>query len=125
MLQYACEHGIDLLVENVVVADQLERMRAIVAQAIAEAKGHPLEIHLLTYGDMAEAQVLAFFAEASKGTSAEGVAVMVQRAGSRYICWNCCGLRFESEDGVCPNCGESALEVPEEIDFALRKVEAG
>jgi Zn finger protein HypA/HybF involved in hydrogenase expression len=118
-------HQTRTMVENVVVANQLERMRAIVAQAIAEAKGHPLKIHLLTYGDMAEDQVLAFFAEASKGTAAEGVAVMVQHAGSRYICWNCCGLRFESEDGVCPNCGESALEVPEEIDFALRKVEAG
>lgn len=107
------------------VANQLERMRAIVAQAVAEARGHPLEIHLLSYGDMADAQVLAFFAEASKGTPAEGVVVMVQHASSRFICWNCCGLRFESEDGICPNCGESALEVPEEIDFALRKVEAG
>jgi len=107
-----------------VVANQLERMRAIVAQAIAEANGHPLGIQLLSYGSLSETQVLALFTEASQGTSAEGVPVEVQSAGSRYICWNCCGLRFESEDGVCPNCGENALEVPEEIDFALRRVEA-
>ncbi len=106
------------------VANQLERMRAIVAQAIAEANGRPLGIHLLSYGGLDEAQVLELFTEASRGTPAESVAVVVQYAGSRYICWNCCGLRFESEDGVCPNCGEVALEVPEEIDFALRKVEA-
>ncbi|MBN1312871.1 MAG: hypothetical protein JXB30_15765 [Anaerolineae bacterium] len=106
------------------VVNQLERMRAIIAQAVAEAKGHLQKVHLLSYGGIAEDQVLTLFAEASRDTPAEGVEAIVLPAGSRYICWNCCGLRFESEDGVCPNCGEVALEVPEEIDFALYKVEA-
>jgi Zn finger protein HypA/HybF involved in hydrogenase expression len=104
-------------------AQYLERMKAIVAQAIAEAYGHPLsEIHLVVYGDINEEQVKDIFIEASQGTQAEGVTLIAQGAGSRYICWNCCGLRFESEDGVCPNCGELALEVPEEIAFALRHI---
>jgi Zn finger protein HypA/HybF involved in hydrogenase expression len=106
-----------------VVVNRLERMRAIVAQAIAEAKGNLRKIYLLSYGGMAEEQVLTLFAEASQDTPAEGVEAIVLPAGSRYICWNCCGLRFESDDGVCPNCGEAALEIPEEIDFALSKVE--
>jgi Zn finger protein HypA/HybF involved in hydrogenase expression len=105
-------------------AQYLERMKAIVAQAIAEAHGHLLsEIHLVVYGDIDEGQVKEIFIEASQGTQAEGVRLIIHGAGSRYICWNCCGLRFESEDGVCPNCGELALEVPEEIAFALRHVD--
>jgi Zn finger protein HypA/HybF involved in hydrogenase expression len=106
-----------------VVANRLERMRAIVYQAVAEAKGRLRKVYLLSYGDMADEQVMGLFAEASQDTPAEGVEAIVLHAGSRYICWSCCGLRFESDDGVCPNCGEAALEVPEEIDFALSKVE--
>jgi Zn finger protein HypA/HybF involved in hydrogenase expression len=102
-------------------------MKAIVAQAIAEARngqGKGLaKVHLIVYGNMEEEKVRRLFEEASQGTQAEGVALSVQKALSRFICWNCCGLRFESMDGVCPNCGEVALEVPDEISFALREVE--
>lgn len=107
--------------------DQLERMRAIVAQAIAEAqqqgKSQPARIHLDVYGDFDEEQIVGWFQAASEGTPAEASEVVIRRAGSRYICWNCCGLRFESIDGVCPNCGEEALGIPEEIVFALQRVE--
>jgi Zn finger protein HypA/HybF involved in hydrogenase expression len=111
--------------ETRVVSNRLERMRAIIDQAVAEARGRVHKIYLLSYGDMADEQVLGLFVEASHNTPAEGVEAIVLHAGSRYICWNCCGLRFESDDGVCPNCGEVALEVPEDIDFALSKVEIG
>src|SRR5574341_1524209 len=101
--------------------DQVERMRAIVAQAVAEAGTSRLSgIRLVVYGRLPDGVIARLFAEASRGTPAEGAAVSAEWAGSRYICWNCCGVRFESADGVCPNCGELALEVPEEIEFALR-----
>ncbi len=106
---------------------QLERMKAIIAQAVAEAHHNHHHarlsgVRLTVYGDIDGGEVEQLFNQASRGTEAEGAAVTVEHAGSRYICWNCCGLRFESEDGVCPNCGEMALEVPEEISFALREV---
>jgi Zn finger protein HypA/HybF involved in hydrogenase expression len=108
--------------------DRLERMRAIVAQAVAEAEnrgnGQPIRIHLDVYGDCDEAQILTWFREASAGTPVESAEVVITTVGSRYICWTCCGLRFESADGVCPNCGEEALVIPEEIAFALRRAEA-
>lgn len=105
----------------------IERMRAIVAQAIAEASQQPegrLDcLHLIIYGRLPEETIRSLFAEASRGTRAECARLEIEQAGSRYICWNCCGLRFESEDSVCPNCGEAAFEVPDDIDFALRRVE--
>lgn len=107
--------------------NHIERMRAIVAQALAEAgqqTGSRLaSVHLILYGALAESEVVSLYREASRGTPADGAALHVEYAGSRYICWNCCGLRFESPDGMCPNCGELALEVPEEIAFALRRIE--
>ncbi|HOA23564.1 MAG TPA: hydrogenase/urease maturation nickel metallochaperone HypA [Aggregatilineales bacterium] len=111
------------------MVDHLERMRAIVAQAVAEARraangsgARLTAIDLVAYGETDPAVVAHLFAEASRGTEAEGAVVAVTQAGSRYICWNCCGLRFESDDGICPNCGEDALEIPEEIGFGLGRV---
>ena len=105
----------------------LERMRAIVAQAVAEAisGGEAARIDsvsLVVYGTVAENLTRELFEQAAADTPAEGAAVIIQPVGSRYICWNCCGLRFESDDGICPNCGEDALEVPEEIAFGLSQV---
>jgi Zn finger protein HypA/HybF involved in hydrogenase expression len=104
-----------------------ERMRALIAQAVAEAgqdgQSALVAIHLVAYGSLPQAEIERLFAEASRGTPAERAALCIERAGSRFICWNCCGLRFESADGMCPNCGELALEVPEEIAFALRRVD--
>lgn len=105
-----------------------ERMRAIVAQAIAEAgrkapDGRISSVHLIVYGGFDAIRAQDLYARAVEGTPAEGVPVTLIEAGSRYICWNCCGLRFESQDGMCPNCGEEALVIPEEIGFALQKVD--
>jgi Zn finger protein HypA/HybF involved in hydrogenase expression len=103
--------------------DQIERMKAIIAQAVAEAErgSQPLtRVHLLVYGDTKAEQVEQWFQVASRGTPAEAAEPLIESAGSRYICWNCCGLRFEGHDDVCPNCGEVALTIPEEIAFALK-----
>lgn len=106
---------------------RLRQMKALIKQAIAEAHHdhqHPrvTEIWFITYGGMEKSEVESLFAEASRDTIIEGAQLRLQETGSRYICWNCCGLRFESIDGVCPNCGEVALEVPEEIGFSLRDI---
>ena len=105
-------------------------MKAIVEQAVAECKTmnrqHPctgMDIHLIVYGGISEAEARELFETASKGTPAEDAKLTIELSGTRYICWNCCGLRFESSDGVCPNCGDEALKVPDEIAFALRSVE--
>ncbi|MBN1121101.1 MAG: hydrogenase maturation nickel metallochaperone HypA [Anaerolineae bacterium] len=109
--------------------ERLERMRAIVAQAMAECKTmnserpcKGMDIHLIVYGGIDEAEARVLFESASRGTPAEGAKLVIELVGTRYICWNCCGLRFESSDGVCPNCGEAAIKVPDEIAFALRSV---
>jgi Zn finger protein HypA/HybF involved in hydrogenase expression len=107
--------------------NQTERMRAIVAQALAEAgqnqNGRLAGITLIVYGALPDSEIIRMYEEASRGTLADGAKLLIEQAGSRFICWNCCGLRFEGSDGMCPNCGELALEVPEEIAFALRRIE--
>lgn len=103
-------------------------MRAIVAQAVAEATTTGGEsarlnsISLIVYGSVDDATTHQLFKHAAADTPAAGAEVLIQRVGSRYICWNCCGLRFESSDGLCPNCGEDALEIPDEIAFGLGPV---
>jgi Zn finger protein HypA/HybF involved in hydrogenase expression len=109
------------------VVDKLERMKAIVAQAIAEAKrlsGQPdaVQVRLNLYGDCDETEVLSLFAQASRGTLLEKAQVITRQVGTRYVCWNCCGLRFDGLGGVCPNCGELAFEIPNEISFSLLQV---
>ncbi len=107
---------------------QIERMRAIVAQAVEEARHRaslPLRaVHLVVYGNLPDAIIADWFRQVSAGTPAQGASLHLDRAGSRYICWNCCGVRFESGDGLCPNCGELAMAVPEDIEFGLKHVEA-
>ena len=105
-----------------------ERMRAIVWQAIAEANlkeqnARLKEIHLVMYGGISEDQVRGYFDEIRRSTKAEEASLVLYRGSQRYICWNCCGLRYEAEDTVCPNCGETGVELPEESAFGLRKFE--
>ncbi len=110
------------------MADKLERMKAILAQAAAEAEraaARLLGVQLDLYTGMPEDELRILYEQASRGTPVEGVPLTVFPVGHRYICWNCCGLRFEGEDSACPNCGEEALEVPSEIAFALRRIQTG
>ncbi|MGF1507047.1 MAG: hydrogenase/urease maturation nickel metallochaperone HypA [Anaerolineae bacterium] len=103
----------------------MERIKAIVEQAIAEAAQQqrtPAEIHLIVYGGTDDDMVREQVAQAAQGTPAEKAVLVLEHAGSRYICWNCCGLRCESDEGVCPNCGDAAFKIPEEIAVALRRV---
>jgi Zn finger protein HypA/HybF involved in hydrogenase expression len=104
-----------------------ERMRALIEQAAAEARSQGNErvahLHLRLYGPVDQGAVAALFDAQSRGTPAEGARLTFSHAADRYICWNCCGLRFEGASGVCPNCGGQALPIPDEIAFALVSVE--
>ena len=75
--------------------NQIERMRAIIAQALAEADhahgGRLASVHLIIYGALPETELVSLYQEASRGTPADGTILHIEHAGSRYICWNCCG----------------------------------
>ena len=115
------------------VVPEREMVRAMLQQALAEGRsrgaGRVTCLHLVVYAGLAgmEARLRQLVHELSLGTPAQGAQVVLRRAPSRFICWNCCGLRFQSEDAeaVCPNCGHEALRIPAEVTFALERVELG
>ncbi|HEY4688843.1 MAG TPA: hydrogenase/urease maturation nickel metallochaperone HypA [Anaerolineae bacterium] len=109
--------------------DLLERARAMIAAAMAESQatgaGAISALHVTIYPtpEVPLDTIRAAIDVARRGTLAEKAELHFTEAPARYICWNCCGLRFEGGDGICPNCGSEALIVPEEILFALNRVE--
>jgi len=100
-------------------------------QALAEARtrgaAQVTALHLTMYDHSAEAlqEVQEALSMLTPGTRAQGVALMTTFAPSRFICWDCCGLRYESSDefGMCPNCGGAGMLVPSDITFALDHIE--
>ena len=108
-----------------------ERARALLNQALAEARSHGAgritALHFVTYGSAqeTEASLRRILRELSVNTLAEGAQIFVRAGPKRFICWNCCGLRFESgeEEATCPNCGHIATQIPTDITFALDHIE--
>lgn len=109
----------------------LEPVRAMLAEALAQTRTRGakriIALHLVMYDRSSEAleslrDALDVF---TPGTPAEGVELCTRPAPSQFICWNCCGLRFEAhaKEAVCPNCGSSGLIVPPDITFALEQVD--
>jgi len=109
--------------------DLLERARAMISEAVAQSQasgaGAIAALHLTIYPtpETPPDAIRVAIEAAQRGTPAEGVPLHFSEAPARYICWNCCGLRFEGKNGICPNCESEALIVPEEIAFALDRVE--
>ena len=101
-------------------------------QALAEAHAQGadriarLHLELFDPNPQIKAALDDLVADLSRDTPAEGAQVVTFLAPSRFICWNCCGLRFESEDpeAICPNCGELGMLIPPDVTFALDHVEA-
>lgn len=116
---------------RVVVPDQ-EEVRAMLQQALAEAQakgaGRIARLHLELFdaAPRVEQVLRDLVADVSRGTPAEGAQVVTFLAPSRFICWNCCGLRFESDgpEAICPNCGDLGMLIPSDVTFALARVEA-
>lgn len=100
-------------------------------QALAEARtcgaARITALHLTMYDRSAEAlqEVQEALAALTPGTLAQDAALVTTQAPSRFICWDCCGLRYESSDeyGMCPNCGGAGILVPPDITFALDHIE--
>lgn len=108
-----------------------ETVRAMLNQALAEARSRGArqitELRLVMYDGSPESEgaLRQLVAELGLNTPVENARVVTRSAPSRFICWNCCGLRFESEDPepTCPNCGHVGLLVPPDITFALESIE--
>lgn len=108
-----------------------ERARALLDQALAEARSHGAgritALHFVTYGSSreTEARLRRMLRELSVNTPAEDAQIITRAGPNRFICWNCCALRFESdeEEAVCPNCGHIAARIPIDITFALDYIE--
>lgn len=117
--------GADLLIPDT------ETVRAMLNQALAEARSRGAnritELHLEMYDSSQETEgaIREILDKLSSNTPAENAQVVTRPAPSRFICWNCCGLRFESDDpeGVCPNCGQAGLLIPADVTFALDHIE--
>ncbi|HEC33209.1 MAG TPA: hypothetical protein ENI37_00630, partial [Chloroflexi bacterium] len=86
------------------MVSEYEMVRAMLDQALAEARTHGASritaLHLVLYDSSpeTEASLRRALSELSANTLAENAQVIVRLAPSRFICWNCCGLRFESDD---------------------------
>jgi Zn finger protein HypA/HybF involved in hydrogenase expression len=108
----------------------IEHARAMISAALAQSRANGARsisaLYLTIYPspDASLDTIRAAIDFARRGTAAEAARVHFHQAAARYICWNCCGLRFEGMDGVCPNCESEALLIPEDIVFELDHIEA-
>ncbi|OQY26242.1 MAG: hypothetical protein B6I34_00010 [Anaerolineaceae bacterium 4572_32.1] len=110
---------------------ELEPVRAMLAQALAQARTRGAEriiaLHLVMYdrSDEARESLRTALDTLTPGTMAEGMKLQTRAAPSLFICWNCCGLRFEADtdEAICPNCGEAGLIVPPDVKFSLERVD--
>jgi len=108
-----------------------EKAQALLNQALAQARSRDAdqitELHFVMYGwsQESEARLRGTLRELSANTLAENARIHIRAGPNRFICWNCCGLRFESEEeeAICPNCGHTALSIPGDITFALDRIE--
>ncbi len=115
------------------MVSEYDMVRAMLEQALAEARTRgadrvtKLYLELYDSSPETEASFLKLLREASANTPVENAQVVIRRVPSRFVCWNCCGLRYEGDnsDGICPNCGHEGLLIPADITFALDHIEVG
>ena len=108
-----------------------EEVRAMLAQALSEAEAQharrltELHLELFDLDPEAERALRDLVVDLSAGTIAAGAEIVTFRAPTRFICWNCCGLRYESDaaEAVCPNCGDLGMLIPPEVTFAFDHVQ--
>jgi Zn finger protein HypA/HybF involved in hydrogenase expression len=113
------------------MAPDTEVVQAMLDQALAEARSRGArritELHLVMYdpSEDAERALRGMLRKLSSNTLAKDARIVTHEGPNSYICWNCCGLRFESSDpdAICPNCGHSVLLIPSDVTFALEHIE--
>ncbi len=103
----------------------------MLGQALAEAEAQHarrlIELHVELFDPRPETEraLCDLVVELSADTIAAGAQVVTFPAPTRFVCWNCCGLRFhsEAEEAVCPNGGEMGMLIPPDVIFAFDHVE--
>ena len=107
----------------------LLQARALINQAVAEAaaqdKSEIRALYFVTYPaeDVTPAMIRAAIETTRQATPAGQAELRFTPKPGRYVCWNCCGLRYEAVDGVCPNCLHEGLVIPMEMVVALERIE--
>jgi Zn finger protein HypA/HybF involved in hydrogenase expression len=107
----------------------LLQARALINQAVAEAaaQGQPeiRALYFVTYPaeDVTPEMIRAAIETMRQATPAGQAELHFIPKPGRYVCWNCCGLRYEAVDGVCPNCQHEGLVIPTEMVVALERIE--
>jgi Zn finger protein HypA/HybF involved in hydrogenase expression len=107
----------------------LLQARALINQAVAEAaaQGQPeiRALHFVIYPaeDVTPDMIRTAIDTMRQATPAGHAELHFTPKPGRYVCWNCCGLRYEAVDGVCPNCLHEGLIIPMEMVVALERIE--
>ena len=107
----------------------LLQARSLINQAVAEAavrgSDHIRELYFVLYDaeDVAPETIRAAIETMRLATPAAAAELHFRKAPSHFVCWNCCGLRYEAADGVCPNCGHEGLIIPSDMVMSLEKIE--
>lgn len=102
----------------------------MLAQALSEAEAQHArrltELHLELFDSDPEAEraLRDLVVDLSAGTIAACAEIVTFLAPTHFICWNCCGLRFDGmgDEAICPNCGEMGMLIPSDVIFALARV---
>ncbi len=107
----------------------LLQARSLINQAVAEAAARGRDsirtLYFVLYpaDDLTPDLIRTAIETMRLATPAAEAELRFRQAPSRYICWNCCGLRYEAVDGVCPNCGHEGLIIPPDMVVALEKID--
>jgi Zn finger protein HypA/HybF involved in hydrogenase expression len=107
----------------------LLQARALINQAVAEAAAQDQPeiraLYFVTYPaeDVTPEMIRAAIETMRQATPAGHAELHFEQRPGRYVCWNCCGLRYEAADGVCPNCQHEGLVIPMEMVVALERIE--
>ncbi len=107
----------------------LLQARSLINQAVAEAAAQGSDsirnLHFVLYEteDVGPELIRTAIEMMRQATPAAEAELHFRKAPGHFVCWNCCGLRYEATDGVCPNCGHEGLIIPPEMVVSLERVE--
>ena len=107
----------------------LLQARALINQAVAEATAQGKQdirtLYFVTYPaeDITPEMIREAIEMMRQATPAGQSELHFIPKPGRYVCWNCCGLRYEAIDGVCPNCLHEGIVIPMEMVVALDRIE--